>query len=287
MGVLLSFFSAVCSSSKDLVSKRLAFRIDGTTSTFASFYYALPYYVILLAVLYFLGKETFALSLAFLVLVLLRSVTDVFAEGLKMHAFAYGDISIVSTFFSLSPIFLLITSPLITGDRPSLTGILAVVQVTGGSLLMVYRPSAAGWAAQKKAIILAMGASVFFSFNTCFDRLAVQKGTPVFSGFTMTLLSALLLLPFIIGRSDRVRTLRDHRVDLLIRGFLEIAFMVAKLSALQYLQGPYVVGILRISLVLSIIGGRVFFKEPDFARRLLGGGIIVVGTFWIAWMEWN
>jgi hypothetical protein len=86
------------------------------TSTFASFAFALPFYIAALAVLGWLGVEGFERSLPFLVLILLRSITDTFAEGMKMYAFAHGDISIVATFFSLSPLLLLVTSPLITGD---------------------------------------------------------------------------------------------------------------------------------------------------------------------------
>src|SRR5262245_32422985 len=116
MGFVAAVLSAFFSSSKDLLSKRLAFHLDGTVSTFASFGFALPFYVLVLAVLYLLGVETFECSFLFLMLVLLRSITDTFAEWLKMYAFAHGDISVVATFFSLSPLFLLITSPLITHD---------------------------------------------------------------------------------------------------------------------------------------------------------------------------
>jgi drug/metabolite transporter (DMT)-like permease len=285
MGFFAATLSAVFSSSKDLLSKRLAFRLDGTTSTFASFAFALPFYVVVLAVLYWLGFEDFERSVPFLVLILLRSITDTFAEALKMHAFAHGDISIVVTFFSLSPLLLLITSPLITGDPLHLVDAAAVVLVVAGSLLMVYRPSTTSWAAQRQAILLACGAALFFSLNSCFDRLAVQRGTPVFSGFTMTLLSALFLLPVVLFRKDRLVSLRAHRAGLLLRGALEVAFMVCKLYALQFLAAPDVVAMQRLSLVLSIIGGRMFFKEPDFKRRLAAGILILMGVFVVAWMQ--
>src|SRR5262249_25569064 len=155
-----------------------------------SFAFPLPAYVLLLTALVILGEETITLSFAFWVLVVLRSLTDAFAEGMKMYAFSHGDISMVASFLSLSPLFLLITAPLITGDTPSLLGVVAVCLVVGGSLVLVYRPSDTSWSAQKKGILHAAGASLFFSLNTCFDKLAVQKGTPVYSAFAMTLLSA-------------------------------------------------------------------------------------------------
>jgi drug/metabolite transporter (DMT)-like permease len=287
MGLFAAVLCTVFSAAKDLLSKRFSFRMDGMTSTFASFAFALPFYVLLLAVLTFLGLETFTYSLEFWVLVLLRATTDSFAEGLKMHAFAHGDISLVATFFSMSPLFLLFLSPLITKDEVSLLDTLAVLLTVVGSLVLVYRPTSGSWRSQRRGILLALGAAVFFSLNTCFDRLAVQQGTPVFSGFTMTLISATFLAPFVLRRRDRVKTMRDHVGGLLSRGFLEIAFMVSKLSALQYLDGPEVVAIQRLALVWSIVGGRFFFKEQDFGRRFIAGLLIVLGVAFVMWRQWQ
>jgi len=285
MGLLAALLSSVFSSSKDLISKRLAFHLDGTVSTFASFAFALPFYIVLLLVLALLGQETVTFSLTFLTLVLLRSITDTMAEWMKMHAFGHGDLSMVVLVFSLSPLLLLVTSPLITGDRLTLVEVVAIVFVVGGSMLMVYRPSARSWASQKKGILYAAGAALFFSLNSCFDRLAVEQGTPVFAGFTMTLLSALFLCPLVFGNKDRLRSLRAHRAGFLLRGLLETAFMVCKLSALQFLDAPTVTGIQRLSLLLSIIGGRVFFKEKDFRGRLAAGVLIAAGVALITWWQ--
>jgi len=101
----------------------------------------------------------------------------------------------------------------------------------------------------------------------------------------MTLLSALFLLPLIVGNPTRLAGLGTNWKGLWIRGFLEAAFMVCKLTALQYWQAPYVAGFQRFSLVLSIIGGRVFFKEAGFGRRLAAGILILGGILLIACLE--
>src|SRR5262249_48815201 len=139
------------------------------------------------------------------------------------------------------------------------------------------------WASQKKGILLALGASLFFALNSCFDRLAVQEGTPVFAGFAMTYFSAMFLLPLIVRRKDRLQALWANRADFTLRGLLEILFMVSKLYALTFLQAPYVVGLQRFSLILSIIAGRVFFKELDFGKRLAAGALILAGVLLILW----
>lgn len=285
MGLTFALFSATLSASKDLISKRLASRLDGTASTFASFAFAIPFYTLLLVILYAFGYEAFTFSLAFWMLVFVRALTDALAEGFKMHAFTHGDISIVATFFSLAPLFILFTSPLITGDDLSIGEAAAVVLVVIGSLLLVYRPGTRGWQEQRKGILLATLAAIFFSLNSCFDRLAVQRGTPVFAGFTMTLLSAGMLLPFVMFDRERRQKIAAEQGGLWLRGFLEVAFMVSKLTALQYLKAPEVVGMMRLSLVLSIIGGKVFFNEPDFGRRLAAGMLILGGVFLIAYLH--
>ncbi len=286
-------FSAACAAGKDLLSKRLSFRIDGATSTFASFAFALPFYLAALTILYALGLSKFG-STIFIIFVLARAVTDTLAEGLKMYAFAHGDISIVATIFSINPLFLLILSPWITGDHLSWLGLGAMLLVTLGSLVLVYRPSSANWASQKKAIILAATASVFFAINTCFDRLAMKDTkppdptdfwSPMLAGFTMTLVSALLVAPFVLMHKQRRESLAADRRGLWTRGFLEVIFMAAKLYAIRVLPGPYVVGIMRLSVIFSIIGGWLFFKEEDFRRRLAAGMLIVVGVVLIAWLQ--
>ena len=281
MGVILSLLAAVLGSSKDLLSKKVSFGLQGGLSAFASFLFALPFYFVLLAALYLAGLEDFAFSWAFLWLVVLRSLTDAFAEYAKMSALACGDISLVGCFIALLPFFLLITSPLITGDVPSPLGILAVVLTAAGALCLVYEPHPGDMWRHRKTISLATLAAVLFSLNCCFDRLAVQIASPALSGFAMTLLSAMLLGPACFKHGAR-QDLRSHQHALWGRGFLEVAFMVAKLTALQHLQAPYVMAIAQISLILSVAGGRVLFDEGHFRRRLLAGGLIVGGAVIIA-----
>ena len=107
----------------------------------------------------------------------------------------------------------------------------------------------------------------------------------VVAGFTMTLLSALLLSPFVLGHRQRRGALFTYRRGLLLRGLLEVAFMVCKLLAMQHLAAPYVVGLQRSSMLLSVIAGRVLFREADFVRRLLAALLILGGVLWIAWEQ--
>lgn len=279
MGVVLSLLAAVFSASKDLISKHLALTLHGTLSAFASFLFALPYYLLILLVLWLLGLEEFAVSREFLALVLLRSVTDAAAESLKMHSLSHGDISLLSPFLSLSPAFLLLTSPLITGDRFSAVGAGGVLLVVFGAIVVLYRRS--GYISSEvstKGLLLAIASSFCFSLNACFDRLAVQIASPTLSGFAMTAAAALMLAPLALRRPGWAGGLKVNFKSLSARGALEVVFMITKLAALQYLQAPYVSALMKSSVLLSVIGGRVLFREEDFLRRILASALIIVGS---------
>jgi uncharacterized membrane protein len=278
MGIVAALLSALCSAAKDIYSKKLAALVDGTTSTFASFLFALPYYLALMVVLWILGLENFQLAEGFFFWIVLRALSDAFAEWFKMHAFHHGDLSVVSSLLSLSPIILLITSPLITGDQLTLVGALSVIVTIIGTMIILYKPTRSQKGVSMKAVLFSLGAAVCFSLNSCFDRLAVQTASPVVSGCVMTLVAGIFILPMMARRRTRFADLSSHQALFWQRGLFEILFMVIKLYALTILQAPYVVGIQRISVLFSVVSGKVFFQEEHFVRRLIGSLLVVGGV---------
>lgn len=277
MGFLVTIFSALCSTAKDIVSKGLASRVHSDVSTCASFLFALPFYIVIVVVAAVLGLEPLAFSGQFLWLVLARSVTDVFAESFKMKAFASGDLSLVSTFLSLSPLFLALLSPFVTGDSVTVTDLLALGSIVAGGLLLIQRDATTGKVFQLKAVLFALAASVAFALNSCFDRLAVIESGPVISGLAMTLLAALLTLPVAFRHRGALRALSSNSSSFLVRGAFEALFMVSKLLALTMLPAHVVVGGTRASLIVSVVAGRIWFGERNTFRRFVAALCVYVG----------
>lgn len=278
MGSILAILASCLASAKDLTSKQLASRISPNLSTFGSFCFALPFYLILLFILWGLGLESFSIGTAFLSYVAIRALTDTVAESFKMHALARGEISEVSALISLYPIFLLFLSPLITGDPLSSNILLGVVASVVGTVILVYKPTAKiHW----KAVIFGTISSIFFALNGCFDRLSVQSASPALSGFCMTLFSCVLLTPLLSREVNIIPSLRSGLFPLFQRGFFEVGFMVLKLWALTHLSAPEVSAILRATLILNVLGGNAFFAELNLYRKLFGAAISTAGIVWI------
>ncbi len=278
-----SFFVAA----KDLVSKKLSSQVDGTLSAFASFAFAIPFYLILLCVLFFLRLETFSYSEKFIYYAVLRSLTDVGAEWLKMLALGCGEVSLVSQFLALSPLFLALTSPLITSDPITPQLVLALGIITLSSLIVAYKPKGSRKrnAQENRAILYALGSAIFFSFNSALDRLAVQEASATLSAFTMTLFSGLVLLPISLAMSKKKwgKSLRKNSSVFFLRGFLEVIFMTLKMLALQYLQAPIVVILQRFSVVLTVLGGKFLYNEHDFPKRLFASLLVIIAGALVLW----
>jgi uncharacterized membrane protein len=289
MGIYFAFLSALLITAKDGVSKKLSSSVDGTLSTFASFVYALPFYFVLLLVLWLLGLEDFQITGGFFALVLLRSLSDALAEWCKMTSFSYGDLSTVSPYLSLSSLFLLPLAPVLTGDRITWVGSVGVLLILLGTVLGTITNGRKSQNKQeperdhKKAILFAIGFSLFAAVNTCLDRLAVHQASPTLSGFLMTVFAAAPFLPAILRHHSRKRDLIVHWRPFTVRGLFEITFMVFKLYALKTLEAAYVVAIQRSSILFSIISGHVLFNERHFRERLIVGALVLSGVVLILW----
>ena len=97
----------------------------------------------------------------------------------------------------------------------------------------------------------------------------------------MTLAAGIILIGISRTGTRSVFSPRLPLVLLFSRGIFEFLFMSSKLWALQFLQAPYVVALTKVSLILVILGGGIFFREQHIKRRLLGALIIILGSITI------
>ncbi len=283
MGLILAFLSALSTTAKDVVSKAVSKSIHPDISTCASFFFALPFYAVITTLAYVLGYEDLVFSPQFVFLVILRSITDVCAEGCKMRALALGDISLVTGFLSLSPLILIVISPFITADAVTPVDATGIILIVLGSLLLLQKNALTGEIFQLRAILYALAASCAFALNHCFDRLAVSTSSPLIAGFSMTLLASLFTLPLAVRHRHFMQALTKNRRPLLLRGAFETAQLLSKLVAMSFLEAHIVVGILRCSLLSSVASGRLIFKEPKGNSRLLASVVIYIGLLILIW----
>jgi uncharacterized membrane protein len=279
MGVLWIILSSLFQVSKDTVSKKVSFTVPGVTSAFASFLFPLPFYVILLPLLYFFHLDTLSFSIALLVAVFLRAITDTGFETSKMIAFQYNDLSTVAVLNSFAGVLSALLSPLITGDQFDLHSLIGVALSTIGTLIIVYKPLRLS---SGKGLISALACPIFGGLNRCFDRLSSQAGSPPLAAFLMTILSCLFLWPAVRKSSNAKKDLKENFQTFTWRGFFEVGFMTTKLLAYQILTPAEASAIAPLSLVFSVIVGKKLFQEEGFLRRIVGLTFILAGAIFVS-----
>lgn len=268
--------SALCATfflcAKDIGSKALSLSISGAASSVGSFLFALPFYVVVLAFLFWQGVPVFEVTSGFWFLILARALSDAAGESFKMYALKNGELSVVSIILSFMPIMTVLVSPIITGDPFVMNGLLGAALGVAGSIIVLSKTPTS-----TKGVGFALGAVICMALNHCLDRLAVQQGHPVFSGFGMTLAAAVFTTPLFFF-DGHPREFVTGRKILWYRGFCEVAFMVAKLTALTFLTAPAVMILLRLSLVGNIAAGLLIFKEKNAVRKIVAGLFVIAGV---------
>ena len=280
MGVILALVAGLIGSGKDIISKKVSATVDGNVSAFASFAFAVPFYLVILSIGLYTGTERLAVTAGFLWFVFARSFSDVFAESFKMYALGAGEFSSVVAIISLHPVISLLTSPLITHDPITFKMAIGVIVAVVGNIVILTSDRTLP---SRKATVYGLLTAIFFSINTCFDRLSVQAGTPVMSGLCMNVLAGFFLIPTLYRKPTDPNqlnsgvALRQNVRPFLLRGFFEAMFMSVKLNSLRFLTGPELSAIMRVNLVFSVIGGNKLFHEVGFARKIVGALLTVAG----------
>ena len=100
-------------------------------------------------------------------------------------------------------------------------------------------------------------------------------------------MAALFLIPpaLLSMRREKgtiTQAFRKSAKPLWLRGLFEVLYMVTKLTALQFLPTQYVAALGRCSLLFSVVGGKLFFREKEFLQRLFGALLILSGVVLIA-----
>lgn len=275
--ILAALAASALATAKDVVSKIVSTQVHPLVSSFASFLFAIPFYLVILLVLWCFGLENFSWQGGFVSYVFARALTDTAAESGRMLALKRGELSSVAAVIALHPLITLFTSPLITGDALNPSIIYGVILATIGTYCFSRVPVRL----DAKTFLISLITALFFSLNTCFDRLSALSASAAISGFAMNTLAAVLTLPFAlcaVGVKSSAIELKTSAKPFLLRGLFEALFMVAKLYAMSSMQAPVVSALLRVSVVFQVFAGRAFFKEEGLIYRIIGSVLIVVGA---------
>ena len=293
---LLSFGSALFLATTDALSKRALQSEDEYIMAWVRMGYALPFLLLLFPFVQFSYLDK-----TFWIAIVLCIPLEIVALLLYVKAIKISPLSSTIPFLALTPVFLIVTAYLVLGEKPDQSGLLGIFFVTLGAYLLNIGEWRNGWLEPLKALkrekgsFLMLIVAFIYSITTTLGKKAVLHSSPVEFAIIYTFLLSLILFLIVWIRSGRgsfqrkgvwkyplmgAPTMSRNGLFWLI-GFFYASMLACQYSAYALTQASYVISVKRLSLIISIIYGGIFFKEINIRERLLGGVVMLIGVILI------
>lgn len=289
IGILLATLTAILKSSSEILAKfTLLQEVDEYVVSWALRFFALP--AIIIGVFIF-GVPDISTKLWIAVAITIPS--SVAATVLYMKAIQASDLSVISPLAGISPALVLLSSPFIVGEFPSVIGLVGVMTTTVGLyILKLHKASAKHFFRPFKALVNEPGARymalmlIIYSLTAPIDKVGVEASSPVFYTFITHLGQVLILTLLMVKFSNEWKNIiNKDRKKILAIGLLSGLSSIIQMTALTFTLVVYVISVKRAGILISVLAGHFIFKEENIKERLLGASIIISGLAIIALTE--
>jgi len=245
--------------------------------------YALPFLFLLSPFIQFQHLDK-----TFWITVVLCIPLEIIALLFYIKAIKISPLSLTIPFLALTPAFLIVTAYLMLGEKPGWSGFSGIFLVTLGAYLLNISEWRNGWIEPLKALkrergsLLMLIVAFIYSITTTLGKKAVLHSSPITFAIIYTFLLSLVLFSMVWIRSGRdilryAPPLFQNGLFWLI-GLLYASMLVCQFYAYSLAQASYVIAVKRLSLIISIIYGGIFFKEINIRERFLGGMVMLMGV---------
>lgn len=284
MWIILSLLTAVCEAVKDGLCKKSLKDFDVFTIAWAWKVFSLPF---ILPLLFFVPMPE-NIPGRFWVALIVGGGLNIMATLLYIRAISLSDLSITLPLLSFTPVFLLITSPVMVGDIPTLPGYIGVLLIFAGSYLLGIKDRST-LSSPIKAIIREPGArlmlmvALIWSVAANMDKIGVMATTPFFWAVCVqSFISLGLTIVLLCSRSVLRGKTRGNLAMLLLIGFVTGAGFICQMTAIKLGLVPYVIAVKRTSIIMGVLIGGLYFLEKDLKTRAAAVAVMLVGVFLIA-----
>jgi len=278
--IAFALLTAFFRSLTDVAGKKGMHQLSPYTVAWGMYIFSLP---LLGAALFFvpvpeIGKQFWLALLA-------GSLLNTLANILYMKAIKLSDLSLTVPLVTFTPLFMLLTSPLIVGEFPSLWGIVGIVLIVGGSYSLNLKARSQGFLAPFRALLREKGARLMllvafiWSLSSNFDKMGILNSSALYWAFFVNLGITLGITPIMLIKEQKLaQQLRHNTGKLTLVGLFNGATIMFQMIAVSLTLVAYVIAIKRSSAVISVVFGKIFFGEKGLKQRLIGAFIMLLGV---------
>lgn len=280
---IFALLTAFFESLKDVFSKKSLKHIDVYIVSWSLRFFTLPF---LLPLLFIINIPT--LGEQFWIALFVGGTLNVVTTILYMKAIQYSDLSLTVPIVAFTPLFLLITSPLIVGEFPNFLGLIGVLLIVAGSYTLNIKQRHEGYLAPFHALLKEKGPKLmllvafFWSITSNFDKIGVQNSSPLFWVIAMSIYITLVMLPILLFKSAKnFQQISSNYKILFLIGLCSVLTLIFQMTAINMTLVSYVISIKRTSAIMTVLFGYFIFREKGIKERLIGVIIMIIGVLCI------
>lgn len=282
--IFYALISAFSLATADVISKKAMGRTDEYVIAWVRQGYSLPFLA-----LTFLFIDIPSLDSTFWLTLLFLLPLEITAIILYVKAIKLSPLSLTIPFLALSPVFIIVIAFFILGELPDRSGLLGIILIALGAYILNVRTAREGLLGPIKAIgrergsILMIIVALIYSITATLGKMAIQHSSPLFFGafypFVLT-----VSLTIIIGLKGHLHHVASHPKTFLWIGLFISIMILSHFMALSLTDVAYMISVKRVSLIFSVLYGRILFGEENTGERLIGsilmiGGVVSITLF--------
>jgi len=209
---------------------------------------------------------------------------EILAVWLYMKALQVSALSLTVPFLALTPAFVLAVSFLLLGEVPDASGMAGILLIVLGAYLLNVHLSRKDALEPLRAIVrekgsmLMIGVAFLYSITSTLGKLAIQHSSASFMALIYLPVVSVAFLPLLFGSGVRPSDLKSGGRIFLLIGASQALMAFFHFHAVSLLLVAYMISVKRLSLVLSVLFGKIFFQEAHMKERLLGSSLMLCGV---------
>ncbi len=274
--ILTAFFESM----KDVSSKNSLRRLDSYLVAWVANLFAVMFLIPLLLIA---GIPT--ITAQFWIALLVGGSLNVVSFLLYVRSIQISDLSLTVPLVTLTPLFLLITSPLIVHENPSVADAIGILLIVLGSYVLNLRERRNGYFAPLRSMWRNRGSrymlmvAFIWSITSNFDKVGVVHSSPLFWSTSLYCFLTVGMTPIAIVKSRRhFDQIVPNLKPLMLIGLFHAIAITFQMIAVTYTLVTQVIAIKRTSALISVLFGHFLFKEKGLQERLTGAAIMVSGV---------
>lgn len=283
MWIIFALLNPVSEAVRSVIAKKLTKKIDSIYISLAN--NLLPL-LIFFPTIFFIELD---FNKNFFIGVIGSGAINIVTTILYMKAIEKSDISKVMPMLSFTPLFLLVTSPLILGETIHLLGIVGILFVVIGSYLLNLDLSKNSILEPFKGLVREKGTrymlivSFLWSFSANFDKLSILN-----SSILQHIIFVNIIIVFGVTttiyfwKGIEFRKIKTEFKGLSLISFFTTLAFIFHMTALSLTYVAYVVSFKRMSGLIAVFLGYFILGEGKLKERFLGSFVMFIGVLLIA-----